>query len=264
MNLTVHKPRRVGSNLQTQVDFFVHGYPVSLAIAVDEGAARAIQQKAMGMLAEHGVTFAGKTKSPCCLPCAQRGHSCNGKVMFGAKLQSDVETVAAMLEQNSELEAEFEDQLAHLPPEVALYQEVLLAAADPYRQGEVERWFYQLRLDASRGLPLAIEAIDSLSLLSELDALRKRYFDNDLLARWEVESLESESYADPEAFRLWQLFGALGAVNDVPILATYDIQEGLTVPQAAVQFGKRIKREAKAGPVRRTFAALLKKARSWW
>lgn len=265
-DIVLHRPVRENGRFVGQVDFTVHGWPVSIAVAVPEEAVRQLRRSGELMLARHGISFAGKA---CCKPCERSGKRCSPKVggsrpIFGYRMPGDAEEVRRSLEINSELEDAIGELQERLPPEVALYQEVMLAAADPYRQDEVERWFYQLRLNVSRQDPLALEAYQSLEEVARLDQLQKRYFDNDLIARWQVESLESEALWDPEAERLWGLFGALGAVSTLPLTATYDITEGLTTPEASVRFGKALVKEAKTAGLRRTIDGLVRKAKRAW
>lgn len=262
-DIVIHTPWRENGRFVGQVDFTVHGWPVSISLAVPEEAVRRLKRSGELALARHGVTFAGK---PCCRACEVKKTRCAGqsKVLFGYRMPDDAEDVLYALEQDAELEDTLAQLEERLPPEVALYRDVLLAAADPERQGDVESWFYQLRLDASRQDPFATEALLSLNELAQLDLLQKRYFENDLLARWQVEALESESLWDPEAERLWQLFGSLGAVSTVPLVATYNVTEGLTTPQAAVRFGKALKEQAKTAGLRQTFDGLLRKAKRAW
>src|SRR5512139_303163 len=245
-NIVVHKPIRDAGRYVGRVDFTVRGYPVAISIEVDERAIADLRAWGLRSLESRGIRFAGKA---CCTSCA-KGSTCESKKpVFGVRMPRDVEEVAHLLERNSELADALGQRAERQPEEIALYQEVLLAAADPYRQDEVESWFFNLRSDASNGDPIAVEVYATLNELSQLDDLRKRYFDNDLLARWEVESLDAASTFDPYAARAFSLWGALGSVSTMPLLATYNIAEGLAVPQAAARFGQVLTRQARTAGV---------------
>ncbi len=260
-NIVIHRPSLLGSRYVGQIDFSVRGFPVTLSVAIDQRAIEALVSRGMDFLSAHGVTFAGKGKS-CCSSCA-RGGGCADKrpAAFGARLRDDAAEVGYLLEQNNELVDALEWRKSSLPPEVAIYEDVLLAAADPYQQEELEGWFWGLRAEASTGDILAQSLLSSLNELATLDGLRKSYLMADQLATWQVENLEAVRHFDPEAERLWELWGALGAVSTFPLAATYNLGDMAATPVVAQRFGKSLSQKARAGGVKDTFTSILHKAR---